>query len=67
MTHDQVETMTLAQRIIVMNTGRMEQFGTPEDVYKRSASTFVASFMGSPPTNLLKAAPGAQAGTTQRL
>ena len=53
-THDQVEAMTLAQRMIVMNAGRMEQFGTPEEVYNRPATTFVASFMGSPPMNLLK-------------
>jgi sn-glycerol 3-phosphate transport system ATP-binding protein len=48
-THDQVEAMTLAQRMIVMNAGVMEQFGTPEEVYHRPASTFVASFIGSPP------------------
>jgi sn-glycerol 3-phosphate transport system ATP-binding protein len=60
-THDQVEAMTLAQRMIVMNGGVMEQFGTPEEVYTRPASTFVASFMGSPPMNLLRHAPGAPA------
>ena len=58
-THDQVEAMTLAQRMIVMNAGRMEQFGTPEEVYNRPATTFVASFMGSPPMNLLKNGPNA--------
>jgi sn-glycerol 3-phosphate transport system ATP-binding protein len=52
-THDQVEAMTLAQRMIVMNGGRIEQMGTPEEVYQRPATTFVASFMGSPPMNLL--------------
>jgi len=52
-THDQVEAMTLAQRMIVMNAGRMEQIGTPEQVYGQPASTFVASFIGSPPMNLL--------------
>ncbi len=62
-THDQVEAMTLAQRMIVMNAGVMEQFGTPEEVYTRPATTFVASFMGSPPMNLLKSAPGAKPGT----
>jgi sn-glycerol 3-phosphate transport system ATP-binding protein len=62
-THDQVEAMTLAQRMIVMNAGVMEQFGTPEEVYHRPASTFVASFIGSPPMNLMKNAPGARAGT----
>jgi sn-glycerol 3-phosphate transport system ATP-binding protein len=62
-THDQVEAMTLAQRMIVMNAGVMEQFGTPEEVYTRPATTFVASFIGSPPMNLLKNAPDAKAGT----
>jgi len=52
-THDQVEAMTLAQRMIVMNAGRMEQVGTPEEVYARPATTFVAGFIGSPPMNLL--------------
>jgi sn-glycerol 3-phosphate transport system ATP-binding protein len=61
-THDQVEAMTLAQRMIVMNAGHMEQFGTPEEVYTRPATAFVASFIGSPPMNLLKSAPGAAAG-----
>jgi sn-glycerol 3-phosphate transport system ATP-binding protein len=61
-THDQVEAMTLAQRMMVMNAGRMEQFGTPEEVYNRPATTFVASFMGSPPMNLLKNAPNADFG-----
>ncbi|QNP48011.1 sn-glycerol-3-phosphate ABC transporter ATP-binding protein UgpC [Diaphorobacter aerolatus] len=62
-THDQVEAMTLAQRMIVMNGGRVEQFGTPEEVYHTPASTFVASFIGSPPMNLLKSAPGGRDGT----
>ena len=62
-THDQVEAMTLAQRMIVMNAGVMEQFGTPEEVYNRPATTFVAGFMGSPPMNLLKNAPDAPANT----
>jgi sn-glycerol 3-phosphate transport system ATP-binding protein len=61
-THDQVEAMTLAQRIIVMNAGVMDQFGTPEEVYHRPATTFVASFIGSPPMNLLKHAPGVTEG-----
>jgi sn-glycerol 3-phosphate transport system ATP-binding protein len=52
-THDQVEAMTLAQRMIVMNGGYMEQIGTPEEVYLRPATTFVASFIGSPPMNLM--------------
>ncbi|MCH7343685.1 sn-glycerol-3-phosphate import ATP-binding protein UgpC [Pelomonas sp. CA6] len=53
-THDQVEAMTLAQRIIVMNGGRIEQMGTPDEVYGRPATTFVASFIGSPAMNLVK-------------
>ena len=61
-THDQVEAMTLAQRMMVMNGGVMEQFGTPEEVYTRPATTFVASFIGSPPMNLLKNAPDAKPG-----
>ncbi len=61
-THDQVEAMTLAERMIVMNAGVMEQFGTPEEVYHRPASTFVASFIGSPPMNLLKDGPGGRPG-----
>ena len=61
-THDQVEAMTLAQRMIVMNAGVMEQFDTPEVVYNRPATTFVASFIGSPPMNLLKNGPNAAHG-----
>jgi sn-glycerol 3-phosphate transport system ATP-binding protein len=53
-THDQVEAMTLAQRMLVMNAGRVEQIGTPEEVYLRPATTFVAGFIGSPPMNLIE-------------
>ncbi len=52
-THDQVEAMTLANRMIVMNGGRAEQIGAPLEVYAKPASTFVASFIGSPPMNLI--------------
>jgi sn-glycerol 3-phosphate transport system ATP-binding protein len=52
-THDQVEAMTLAHRMIVMNAGRAEQIGRPLEVYARPATTFVASFIGSPPMNLI--------------
>jgi sn-glycerol 3-phosphate transport system ATP-binding protein len=52
-THDQVEAMTLAQRMIVMNGGRAEQIGAPLEVYARPASTFVAGFIGSPAMNLI--------------
>jgi sn-glycerol 3-phosphate transport system ATP-binding protein len=53
-THDQVEAMTLGQRLMVMNAGRIEQIGTPEEVYSTPATTFVAGFIGSPPMNLLQ-------------
>ncbi len=52
-THDQVEAMTLAQRMLVMNAGRSEQIGAPLEVYSKPASTFVAGFIGSPPMNLI--------------
>jgi sn-glycerol 3-phosphate transport system ATP-binding protein len=52
-THDQVEAMTLAQRMIVMNAGVAEQIGAPLEVYARPATTFVAGFIGSPPMNLI--------------
>ncbi len=54
-THDQVEAMTMADRIIVLNSGRIEQIGTPAEIYHNPASTFVASFMGAPPMNLIDA------------
>jgi len=50
-THDQVEAMTLADRIVIMNEGRIEQVGTPDEVYKQPATQFVASFIGSPAMN----------------
>ncbi len=52
-THDQVEAMTLADRMMVLNGGRVEQIGSPLEVYARPASTFVAGFIGSPPMNLI--------------
>jgi len=52
-THDQVEAMTLAHRMIVMNAGRAEQIGAPIEVYTKPATTFVAAFIGSPPMNLI--------------
>ena len=53
-THDQVEAMTLAQRVMVMNKGVAEQIGTPVEVYEKPATRFVASFIGSPAMNLLE-------------
>jgi sn-glycerol 3-phosphate transport system ATP-binding protein len=52
-THDQVEAMTLAQRMMVMNAGHAEQIGRPLEVYQKPATTFVAAFIGSPPMNLI--------------
>ena len=54
-THDQVEAMTLADRIVVMNDGRIEQVGTPMDLFNNPANVFVASFIGSPPMNQVDA------------
>ncbi len=59
-THDQVEAMTLADRIVVMNQGRIEQIGTPAEIYERPETLFVASFIGSPPMNLFEATVQAQ-------
>jgi sn-glycerol 3-phosphate transport system ATP-binding protein len=59
-THDQVEAMTLGDRIAVMSNGRLQQLGPPQDVYDRPANLFVAGFIGSPPMNLLRGR--AQAG-----
>ncbi|NUB45702.1 sn-glycerol-3-phosphate import ATP-binding protein UgpC [Fertoebacter nigrum] len=54
-THDQMEAMTLADRLVVLNGGRIEQIGAPLEVYRRPASAFVAAFIGSPAMNLLNA------------
>ena len=53
-THDQIEAMTLADRIAIMNKGRIQQLGTPDEVYNNPANIFVAGFIGSPPMNLIK-------------
>jgi len=52
-THDQIEAMTMGERVIVMNGGVIQQSGTPDDVYRRPANTFVATFVGSPRMNLM--------------
>jgi sn-glycerol 3-phosphate transport system ATP-binding protein len=52
-THDQVEAMTLGDRLCVMSDGEVQQIGTTDDIYNRPANTFVAAFMGSPPMNLM--------------
>ena len=53
-THDQIEAMTLADRVVVMNKGVVQQVGTPTDIYDTPANTFVASFIGSPAMNLME-------------
>ncbi|MEM8849170.1 MAG: ABC transporter ATP-binding protein [Pseudomonadota bacterium] len=60
-THDQVEAMTLADRIVILNEAKIQQMGTPADIYANPANTFVAGFIGSPPMNLIE---GAVAGGT---
>jgi sn-glycerol 3-phosphate transport system ATP-binding protein len=52
-THDQLEAMTLADILVVMNAGQVEQIGNPLDIYQKPATTFVASFIGAPPMNLM--------------
>ena len=54
-THDQVEAMTLADKIVVLNAGRVEQVGSPMELYNRPANLFVGSFIGSPQMNLIEA------------
>ena len=57
-THDQVEAMTLGDRIAVMNAGKLQQLGVPQEVYDHPANVFVAGFIGSPPMNLLRGTAG---------
>ena len=52
-THDQIEAMTLADRIVIMNKGAIQQVGTPDEIYSDPANTFVAGFIGGPPMNLI--------------
>ena len=53
-THDQIEAMTLADKIVIMNKGRIEQFGSPEDIYNNPNNIFVAEFIGNPKMNIFK-------------
>ncbi|MCR8722765.1 ABC transporter ATP-binding protein [Frigidibacter sp. ROC022] len=55
-THDQIEAMTLADRIVIMDKGAIQQIGTPDQIYNDPANTFVAGFIGSPPMNLVEGA-----------
>jgi ABC-type sugar transport system ATPase subunit len=61
-THDQVEAMTMGHRIAVMSEGVLQQIGTPQDVYRRPANVFVATFLGAPPMNLISGTLDAVAG-----
>src|ERR1700752_2877288 len=63
-THDQVEAMTMADRIVVLNAGRIEQYGSPLELYERPANLFVAGFIGSPKMNFISGAAAAQYGAT---
>jgi multiple sugar transport system ATP-binding protein len=61
-THDQIEAMTLATRIVVMNRGRIEQIGAPLDIYRRPATRFVAGFIGAPAMNFIDVEPAGDNG-----
>jgi len=61
-THDQLEAMSMADQIAVMNKGRVEQIGSPQEIYDRPASMFVAEFIGSPPMNFLRFESGLRSG-----
>src|SRR4029077_9010684 len=62
-THDQVEAMTMASRIVVMRNGVIQQVGTPVEVYAEPTNTFVATFVGSPPMNLFEGHFGSASGS----
>lgn len=62
-THDQLEAMAMADKIAVMNHGVIEQFGTPQEIYARPASVYVADFMGSPPMNFIRFRGSTRAGS----
>jgi len=61
-THDQVEAMTMADRIVVLNAGRVEQYGSPLELYEQPANLFVAGFIGSPKMNFVSGPPADQLG-----
>jgi inositol-phosphate transport system ATP-binding protein len=63
-THDQVEALTMASRIAVMRAGKLEAYGTPNELYERPQTRFVASFIGHPPMNMLPATLGQEGGQT---
>jgi multiple sugar transport system ATP-binding protein len=61
-THDQLEAMAMADRIVIMNQGRVEQIGTPQEIYDRPNTMFVADFIGAPPMSFLKVQAALQRG-----
>jgi ABC-type sugar transport system ATPase subunit len=65
-THDQLEAMTLADILVVMNGGEVEQLGNPLDIYQKPATTFVASFIGAPPMNLMPLRDAGETASVQR-
>ncbi|MGX0902191.1 multiple sugar transport system ATP-binding protein [Roseovarius sp. MBR-79] len=64
-THDQLEAMQMGDKIVVMNHGVVEQFGTPQDIYDKPATMFVADFIGAPPMNFLRFHGAVEAGATE--
>jgi multiple sugar transport system ATP-binding protein len=63
-THDQLEAMQMGDKIVVMNHGVVEQFGTPQDIYDKPATMFVADFIGAPPMNFLRFRGSVETGAT---
>ncbi|KJC40522.1 glycerol-3-phosphate ABC transporter ATPase, partial [Bradyrhizobium sp. LTSP885] len=63
-THDQVEAMTMADKIVVLNAGKIEQYGSPLELYEKPANLFVAGFIGSPKMNFVTGEPAKQQGAT---
>ena len=66
-THDQAEAMSMADQVVLLNQGRVEQNGTPRDMYAQPATTFAARFIGTPPMNLVRLERGRIAGSTQEV
>ena len=66
MTHDQVEAMTLGDRVVVMRDGRVQQVGTPLEVYSKPANKFVAGFIGAPSMNFIDVTLRSDGGTRSR-
>jgi len=64
-THDQVEAMTMSDRVALLNVGRLQQLGTPEELYKHPRTTFVGGFVGTPPMNLIKCSLRVEKGSVQ--